>query len=139
VNWIMNLQIRIPAGAKDHLETQTVPVDEGITIHTLMPHMHLLGKSMKAVVELPDGKVKPLIWVDDWDFNWQLQYALKEPMHVPAGSTIRVEAIYDNSADNPRNPNNPPKRVKFGEQTDHEMFLMVMGYTVDGEKLRQGR
>jgi hypothetical protein len=100
-------------------------------LYSVMPHMLLLGKSMKAWVESPDGKEKPLIFVDNWDFNWQMAFMLKEPMHVPAGSKIHVEGYYDNSKSNPNNPSNPPKTVTFGEQTTDEMFLLVAAYTVD--------
>lgn len=131
LDWIFNFGINIPAGEKAHKETKLRTVPEDVTLYGVMPHMHLLGKSMKADVEFPDGTVKPLVWVDDWDFNWQLQYAFKEPIHVPKGSKIRIEAIYDNSADNPRNPNNPPKTVTWGEQTTDEMFLMIVGYIPD--------
>ena len=131
LDWIFKENIDIPAGDKEHHEVRerTVPAD--VTIYSAMPHMHLLGRSMKAEVDFPDGTVKPLIWVDDWDFRWQISYALKEPMHVPAGSKIKVEAVYDNSADNPVNPNRPPKEVTWGEQTTDEMFLLIVGYTLD--------
>jgi hypothetical protein len=131
LNWLLNLMINIPAGENAYKSRQEFrwPVD--VTLHAAMPHMHLLGKSMKSWLELPDGTVKPLIHVDDWDFNWQFTYAFKEPVRAPAGSKQITEAIYDNSEDNPRNPNSPPKRVRFGEGTADEMFLLIMAYTVD--------
>lgn len=134
LDWVFNFGINIPAGEKEHKESKVRTVPADVTMYGVMPHMHLLGRSMKADVEFPDGTVKPLVWVDDWDFNWQLSYAFKEPLKVPKGSKIRVEAIYDNSSANPRNPNNPPKTVTWGEQTTDEMFLMISAYTVDAEK-----
>ena len=133
LHWIFNFGIHIPAGDKEHQESQTFTVPADVTLYSAMPHMHLLGRSMKAWIDLPDGATKPLIWVKDWDFNWQLAYVFKEPMHVPAGSKIHVEATYDNSSSNPRNPHNPPKDVTWGEQTTDEMFLLILGYTADGE------
>jgi hypothetical protein len=129
--WLLKFMLRIPAGAADHKETYSRPIPADITLYSVMPHMHLLGQSMKAWAELPDGTTKPLIEVKKWDFNWQLNYAFKEPVKIPKGSRIRVEALYDNSTNNPNNPSNPPKVVTFGEQTTDEMFLLVAAYTVD--------
>lgn len=132
--WIANPLFRIPPGAKDHLVTARFPVPADVTAYAAMPHMHLLGKEMKAWVEKPDGSTIPLVWVKDWEFNWQFIYAFKEPLKIPRGSTIRVEARYDNSADNPNNPNNPPKPVTWGEQTTDEMMLLIVQFTVDNEQ-----
>ena len=131
LDWILNLDIKIPAGDANHIETQEEPVDDPMTIYTVTPHMHLLGRSMKAEVQFPNGQLKPLIYIPNWDFDWQNTYVLKQPMHVPKGSVIKVQAVYDNSSGNPRNPNNPPKFVKFGEDSDEEMFLLIVGYTLD--------
>lgn len=132
--WIANPLFRIPPGAKDHLVTMRFPVPVDVTAYAAMPHMHLLGKEMKAWVEKPDGSTVPLVWVKDWEFNWQFIYTFKEPVKIPRGSTIRVEARYDNSADNPNNPNNPPKPVTWGEQTTDEMMLLIVPFTIDGEQ-----
>lgn len=86
---------------------------------------------MKATLLLPDGTTKPMVWVDDWDFNWQMTYTFKEPLHIPKGSKIQVEAVYDNSTNNPNQPNNPPRDVTWGEQTTDEMFLLVCGFALD--------
>jgi hypothetical protein len=106
-----------------------VPVD--VTAYGAMPHMHLLGKSMKAWVELPDGKEVPMVAIDQWDFNWQLTYEFSRPMKIPAGSTVRATAVYDNSSDNPNNPNKPPREVRWGEQTTDEMALLIVSFTRD--------
>lgn len=136
--WLFNILLRIPAGAKDHKQTyiQNIPAD--ITLYGVMPHMHLLGKEMKAWVEKPDKTTIPLIHVENWDFNWQLNYLFKEPVKIPKGSKVHVTATYDNSADNPNNPSNPPKPVFVGEKTTDEMQLLVAAYTVDGLKVGQG-
>ncbi len=135
--WLFNLLLRIPAGAKDHKQvyTQTIPSD--ITLYSVMPHMHLLGREMKAWVERPDKTITPLIHVQNWDFNWQLNYQFKQPVKIPKGSKVIVEAIYDNSADNPNNPSNPPKPVFVGEKTTDEMQLLVAAYTVDGQTVKK--
>jgi len=87
---------------------------------------------MKVWATLHTGEKRWLIWIKDWDFDWQGQYLYKEPVHLPAGSKVEMVYTYDNSADNPRNPSNPPKRVRRGEQTTDEMgitFISVMPKT----------
>jgi hypothetical protein len=126
--WCANPMFRIPAGADNHRVSwkETIPGDA--TIYSVMPHMHLLGKSMKAKLIKDDGTEVPLVFVDKWDFNWQLVYALKEPMRVKRGWKIAVEAFYDNSVSN---PNKTGGDVRWGEQTTDEMALLVVGYSSD--------
>ncbi len=85
---------------------------------------------MKVTATLPDGSVTPLIYIKDWDFNWQGQYRFKEPVKLPGGTRIDLDFTYDNSAANPQNPSNPPKMVKWGEQTTDEMAVVFMGVTL---------
>ncbi len=129
ITWLVNPGIDIPAGDSNHVEHLTWHARRNVMVYAITPHMHLTGKTMKATVVFPDGTTKPLIYVKDWDFNWQLNYALKVPMLVPKGSTIEVEATYDNSETNPRNPNSPPKEITWGEQTTDEMMVMVLATT----------
>ncbi|HWA98832.1 MAG TPA: hypothetical protein VG713_10090 [Pirellulales bacterium] len=121
--FIVNRNIHIPPGAKEHRVTAefTTPCD--IEAIGVAPHMHYIGRQMKVTAHLPDGSEKIMIWVKDWDFNWQSQYLYKEPLKLPKQTRIVAEAIYDNSADNPRNPNEPPKWIRYGEQTTNEMCL----------------
>ncbi len=93
----------------------------------ITPHAHYLAKEMKINARMPDGSVTPLIYIKDWDFNWQGQYRYAEPIKLPKGTKIELEFTYDNSAGNPHNPSNPPVRVKFGEQTKDEMGLAFLG------------
>ncbi|HEX4132361.1 MAG TPA: hypothetical protein VHZ24_20180 [Pirellulales bacterium] len=121
--FVVNRDIHIPPGEKQHRVAAefTTPVD--IEAVGVSPHMHYLGREMRVTAHLPDGSEQAMIWVRDWDFNWQTQYLYKQPMKLPAGTRIVAEAVYDNSADNPRNPNDPPRWVSFGEQTTNEMCL----------------
>jgi hypothetical protein len=137
ITWVVNPRIDIPAGADNHAEHFTFNINHDTTIYAVAPHMHLTGKSMKATVVFPDGSTKPLIYVKDWDFHWQFSYLLKTPMLVPKGSHIDVEAIYDNSANNPTNPNSPPKELTWGEQTTDEMMVMVMATTREDTKVQK--
>jgi hypothetical protein len=131
LHWLFNFNVNIPAGESNYTLRREYTLPYAVTVYGAMPHMHLLGRSMKAWYELPDGTKKPLVYINDWDFNWQFMYSLKEPLRLPAGTKEIVEATYDNSAQNPRNPNNPPRRVTWGEQTTDEMFLLISSYTVD--------
>ncbi len=102
-------------------------------VHSVMPHMHLIGKSIAVTVTPPDGPGTTLVAIKEWDYNWQETYWLKEPLRVKPGTRIDVEAVYDNTAGNPRNPFTPPQRVWFGEQTTNEMLFAFVGVTPTGK------
>jgi len=128
--WMANPFFNLEPNKTNNVVKLSQKIRSDITVYTAMPHMHLLGKSMKAWVETPEKTIIPLVFVDDWDFNWQLVYALKKPMLMKKGWIIRAEAVYDNSTTNPRNPSIPPKTVTWGEQTTDEMALLVLSYSV---------
>ena len=79
---------------------------------------------MKAT--LPDGKTKTLLHVPDWDFGWQEQYQFQDFYDLPKGTKLNVKITYDNSADNPRNPTNPPRRVRWGKESTDEMGSITL-------------
>jgi len=114
--------IDIPAGARRHVVVvkTTLPADAHAL--TLMPHGHLLLREMTLTATRPDGTIERLLWIDDWDFNWQGQYHFAKPVALPRGTELELVGIYDNSADNPRNPNSPPRRVRFGPASTDEMI-----------------
>jgi len=78
---------------------------------------------MKVWSKSPDGETKPLLWIKDWDFNWQGKYSFAEPVRLKKGTIIHVDAWYDNSANNPLNPNSPPKPVSWGADSTDEMLI----------------
>lgn len=117
-------QIDIQPGDKDYTVRQSLVLPVDVEMIGTTPHAHLVCKSVKAEATLPDGTKKPLIWIKDWDFNWQEQYQYAAPLKLPKGTKLDVEFKYDNSADNVRNPSNPPKRVRNGEQTTDEMAIL---------------
>jgi len=124
-----NEKIDIPAGDDHYVvkASRVLPMDTDAI--AIFPHAHYLCKDMKVNAYLPDGTEKPLIWIKDWDFNWQGAYRYAEPVKLPEGTRLEMEYTYDNSAANPHNPSNPPKEVKFGEQTTNEMafaFVSLM-------------
>ena len=119
--FVGTVDLEIPAGQDDYRQTAsyTLPVD--VTLLSVKPHMHLLGREMKVTATLPDFTRRPLIWIKDWDFNWQDQYYYRDPVRLPRGTVITMQMRYDNSAGNRFNPNSPPKTVYFGEQSTDEM------------------
>lgn len=118
--------IDIPAGNNNYTvdDSFTLPVD--VTAYSAGAHAHYVGKEMKATATLPDGTTKPLLWIQDWDFAWQDRYNYKTPVTLPKATRVDVHLRYDNTADNPRNPSNPPKRVQWGEQSFDEMGSVTM-------------
>ena len=120
-----SLLIDIKAGEPNHTLKTSVTLPADMTLISLLPHMHLIGKEMKLTATLPDGTVKPLIWIDDWNFLWQDNYVYQEPVHLPAGTKLETLARYDNSAENPANPQKPPGRVLFGNDSTDEMCFGI--------------
>ena len=113
--------LQIPAGAKDFVVTDifTLPVD--VSLLAIYPHAHYLGKHMQAIATFPDGVRNTLLDIPDWDLNWQAVYTYEHPVPLPKGTAIEMLYHYDNSADNPRNPNNPPISVYGGNRARDEM------------------
>ncbi len=99
------------------------------TITAIAPHSHLLGKRMKAWAVKPGNIMVPLIDIPDWDFRWQGMYSFRHPIYLPSGSTLYCETVYDNTVNNPDNPNDPPNWVWLGEATTNEMMLYYFAWT----------
>jgi hypothetical protein len=119
--------IDIPAGEKNFSvdDSFVVPVD--MKAFFVTAHAHYLAREMKATATLPDGTVQPLLWIQDWDFNWQDRYFYKSPVMLPKDTRIDVHLSYDNSEDNPHNPHpSPAMRVQWGEQSFDEMGSVVL-------------
>ncbi len=132
---VLNFRLAVPPGEARHEVSARFPVPADATVYSVIPHMHLLGREMKVTATLPDGATKPLVWIKDWDFNWQETYVFKEPVKLPKGSHVDLVAYYDNSSGNPNNPNNPPKQVTWGEETTDEMCVAFLGVSLDHEQL----
>jgi len=126
-------QIIIPPGAPRHrvVATSTIPADGKIL--GFNPHMHARGKAFLYELVYPDGRVVPALRINDWDFNWQQAYRLEKPIPVPRGTVVKVTAWFDNSADNPANPD-PNATVLFGLQTDDEMMIGYYEWVRDDGK-----
>jgi mono/diheme cytochrome c family protein len=115
-------RIRIPAGAPDHVEVRQQALPTDMLFSAYMAHMHVRGKAFKYEVTYPDGKTETLLDIPRYDFNWQLAYDYKQPKYIPRGSVVKITAVYDNSANNPANPD-PTKEVRWGAQTFDEMMI----------------
>lgn len=104
----------------------TTTVTEDQSYIALNPHMHYLGKEMKAYAVSPALDTIPLVWIKKWDFRWQEFYKPVSPIHIPAGSLIKVVATYDNTSDNPENRYNPPIEIKSGANSTEEMMSLIV-------------
>lgn len=118
--------IELPPGATDvHVRDEyTVPAP--VSVLSVYPHAHYLGKRIEAWAELPGGSRRWLVKIDDWDFDWQDQYRFVKPVRLPAGSTIHMDWSFDNSAANPHNPFSPPRHVRFGQASTDEMAELIL-------------
>jgi mono/diheme cytochrome c family protein len=111
----------IPAGAKDFVirDSYTLPV--AVDAVGVGAHAHYIARQLKMTAALPDGDVKTLLFIKDWDFAWQDRYYFQQLVPLLKGTRLDVEIHWDNSAENPRNPSNPPIRVSWGEESKDEM------------------
>jgi peroxiredoxin len=124
-----NVTFAIPPNARNFAVTAsfTPSATKDVLLYELNPHMHLRGKRMKFDAIYADGTSETLINVPQYDFAWQSNYRLVQPKRLPAGTSITVSGGFDNSAQNPANPN-PGSTVRFGEQTNEEMFIGYINY-----------
>ena len=120
----------IPPYADNYEVKSQVRLQETVTLVDLMPHMHFRGKDFTYQAIFPNGEVQTLLVVPKYDFNWQLQYELASPIVLPKGTRIECTAHYDNSPNNPYNPD-PTKAVKWGEQTWEEMMIGWFSVAID--------
>ena len=121
--WMANYEMDIAAGTKDYLRSTSYTLPRDVIMVGVVPHMHLLGKAMKVTATLPDKTEKTLIDIKNWNYNWQDEYYYERPFKLPEGTRLDVEAVFDNSAENPSNPSSPPKRVTWGDGTKDEMMF----------------
>lgn len=126
--WVVNepFEIRPDTIIKFYMRSPIVPYD--LSLLSVLPHMHLLGKNFKSYAITPDGDLIPLLNIKAWNFNWQMNYQFKKMLHIPAGSVIFAEAEYDNTAMNPKNPFRPTQRITYGWGTKNEMFNLIFEY-----------
>ncbi len=114
-------RIDIPAGDADYKVKDEFELPVPVEVTGIIPHAHYICREMKGWAVLPDGRKRWLLWIRDWDFNWQEQYRYAQAFTLPAGTRLFMEFTYDNSASNVHNPNQPPQRVLRGPGTADEM------------------
>jgi tetratricopeptide (TPR) repeat protein len=137
---LMSMNLRFAAGESNVVVTDsfTVPVD--VEALATLPHSHYLAREIKGRAVLPDGSKQWFLVITNWDFRWQGDYRYVHPLKFPAGTTLHLEAVYDNSTNNLRNPNQPPKLVNYGPQSSDEMcelwLQLLPDSAADYEKLK---
>jgi len=130
-------KLDIPPGQKDFVVTDdfTLPID--VELLAIYPHAHYLGKDIQAFAMLPGGTKETLIHIPHWNLNWQAVYRYAEPVRLAKGTTVSLRYVYDNSEENPLNPNRPPARVKAGNRSSDEMcHLWLQVLPVDWDRTK---
>lgn len=132
---IANVRLNIPPGAPRHPASASIPVPRDVYLLGLFPHMHVRGAAFRYDLMLPDGSARTLLEVPRYDFNWQLGYRFAVPPLLTAGSKVRATGWFDNSANNPANPD-PTKQVRWGPQTTDEMMIGYVEYYYASEPVK---
>jgi hypothetical protein len=125
----MNAFFKIPPGDPNYMVKANWTAQQDVDLFAMMPHMHFRGKDFRYTIVFPDGREKEILNVPKYDFNWQLGYELKTPIHLPKGARIECVAHFDNSPNNKFNPD-PAKEVRWGDQTWEEMMIGFLLYQV---------
>ncbi len=129
-----NFHLAIPPGDSNYEVHSSWTAPEDVRIVDLMPHMHVRGKDFTYTVVYPDGHSEIVLRVPKYNFSWQLVYREQEPLFLPKGARIDCVAHFNNSLNNPANPD-PAKEVHWGPQTWDEMMIGWFDYTLDGRSL----
>lgn len=113
--------LKIPAGDPEFVITDSFTLPIAVDLLAIYPHAHYLGRDLLATASLPDGTTKTLIHIKHWDLNWQGVFDYSEPVALPAGTTLTMKYVYDNSGSNAANPHHPPQLVSGGNRAEDEM------------------
>ncbi len=122
-----NTWTTIPAQDPNFEQTASIIIENDARIHSFLPHMHFRGKYMRFYADYPDGTREELINIAKYNYNWQLSYTYEEPKFVPGGTKITAVAAWDNSPQNPANPN-PDRNVDWGNESWDEMFFGAVSW-----------
>jgi hypothetical protein len=125
-------RIDIKAGDRQYIAADSFVLPVDVEVLAVQPHAHYLAREVRGVATLPDGTRRTLISIADWDLRWQHVYRYQKPIALPKGTTVTMRYLYDNSAENPRNPATPPADVPWGQQSREEMgdfWLQVLTRT----------
>ena len=128
---ISNYNFTLPANQVTNLTAQ-YPTNGGVptnfSVLSVFPHMHLLGTNIKAYAYKANQDTVKFVNIPHWDFHWQDFYFFRYIQKVSTGFKIKGEAKYDNTVNNPHNPNSPPLNVSSGFNTTDEMFLVYFHF-----------
>ena len=113
--------IDMSPGVKNYTISDSFVLPVDVEVEAVQPHAHYRARDVTGYATLPDGTVRPLIHIKDWDFRWQHVYRYVKPFSLPKGTRLAMRYTYDNSDDNPRNPDQPPRRVYWGQRSADEM------------------
>ena len=114
--FVTNMNLRIPPGVANHRVDARVKIENDVILQSMFPHSHLRGRSWEYTVTYPDGREETLLRVPKYDFSWRMTYFMEEPLLPPNVSVLRTTARFDNSPDNPSNPD-PMAEVFWGDQS----------------------
>jgi hypothetical protein len=122
---ISTLRFMIPAGASNHVVREALQLPGDSDLLGLAPHSHFIAREFIARARFPNNTSRVLLHIPRWDFNWQEAYRFKQPVLLPAGTSLEMEWAYDNSNTNPRNPNTPPRDIGYGLESTNEMAVLT--------------
>ena len=129
---VTSTDFEIPPNEKHFRVTKSFVLPVDATALGVVPHMHYLGREMRVTARVTgQSEPVPLIWIKNWDFNWQGEYRFAEPIRLPKGTEILVEGFFDNTKDNPHNPHPEPQLVRYGQETTDEMCLCGVQVALD--------
>lgn len=134
---VMNTQFQIPPNNPSYKVESNFEFTDDAKIYQLMPHMHWRGKDFLYELKYPNGTKQTILSVPQYDFGWQNTYRLEQPVAVPKGTTLHCVAHFDNSKDNPANPD-PKKAVRWGDQTWEEMMIGWVTYSWKDDAKHEG-
>ena len=135
VTALINLQLRIPPNTKEHSEEVSYVFPDDVLVYGMLPHAHYRGKAARYNAVYPDGREEILLSVPDYDFNWQTFYRFEKPRRIPKGTRITFTMTWDNSVQNPANPD-PEKEIRWGRQSWHEMQFGTISFRLLTEEER---
>jgi hypothetical protein len=124
---LRNFFFRLPAGDPSHEVKRCYTFEKDKMLISITPHMHYRGKDEQYELVRPDGRREILLSVPHYDFGWQLVYRFQKPVYVEKGSLLVVTAHYDNSPNNPANPD-PAKSIRWGDKSEEEMMTSWIEY-----------
>jgi hypothetical protein len=137
IDTLRDLDLSIPPGGRDSQSKAVMTMVAPARLLSVQPHMHMRGKSMDVRAVLPSGEVRNLVAVPRYDFRWQTTYSFAEPVELPAGTRLESVAEFDNSVNNPFNPD-PNARVRWGDQTTDEMHIAFLELVIPAEQDPEG-